>query len=85
MSHAIGEGARANAALIATAPEMLAALKEADGQLVAYQVNARTAFRTDPKWEGCAEAVQPTIDKIRAAIAKAELSLTLKAFRGETP
>jgi hypothetical protein len=54
------------AELIRENAEMREALLEAEKDLVAYQVNARHANRYDAKWDGCAEAVQPTIDRIRA-------------------
>jgi organic radical activating enzyme len=51
--------------------ELFDALVEAQKDLVAAQVNARRAAKHDPKWEGVAEAIQPSIDKSRTALAKA--------------
>ena len=62
---------RANASLIAAAPELYAALEEAEKDLVAAQVNARMATKHDSKWEGVAEAIQSSIDRSRAARARA--------------
>ena len=62
---------KANAQLIAAAPELYRALDEAVKDLVAYQVNARIASRYNSRWEGVSELVQPTIDSGRAALAKA--------------
>lgn len=61
-----------DAHLIASAPELYAALDEAVKDLVAYQVNSRIAAKKDPAWEGVAEIIQPTIDAARAALAKAK-------------
>ena len=57
--------------LLASTPSMQRALVEAEKDLVACQWNARSAAKTDPNWEGVAEKLRPTIDKIRAALAKA--------------
>lgn len=43
-------------------------LRDAEGHLVVTQMNARSATRYDDRWEGVAEAIQPTIDAIRAAL-----------------
>ena len=55
----------------AAVPDLLEALQETVKDLVAYQVNALHAAKTNNRWEGCAEAVQPSIDAANAAIAKA--------------
>lgn len=47
------------------------ALLEAEKDLVAAQVNARRAAENDPRWTGVAEAIQPSIDRSRAARLKA--------------
>lgn len=68
----LGENVRkSNAHLIAAAPELYEALEEAEKDLVAAQVNARRAAAHDPAWSGVSEAIQPSIDRARAARAKA--------------
>lgn len=47
------------------------ALFEAEKDLVAAQINARRALEHDSRWEGVAEAIQPSIDNARAARARA--------------
>jgi len=49
---------------------LLEACKESLKDLIIYQANARDACKTDKRWEGVAEAVQPTVDKIRGAISE---------------
>lgn len=61
----------ANSKLVSAAPELLDALQEAVKDLVAYQINSRNAAKINNRWEGCAEAVQSSIDKAREAINKA--------------
>lgn len=61
----------ANSKLVSASPELLEALEEAVKDLLAYQINARHAAKINARWEGCAEAVQPSIDKAREAINKA--------------
>lgn len=61
----------ANAHLIAAAPELYEALVEAEKDLVAAQVNARRAAAHDPAWAGVSEAIQPSVDRARAARARA--------------
>lgn len=59
-----------NASLKAQRDALLEALTEALKDLRIYQMNARSAARTDDRWEGVAEAIQPRIDGGEAAIAK---------------
>lgn len=61
----------ANSKLFSASPELLEALQETVKDLVAYQINARHAAKINDRWEGCAEAVQPSIDRAREAINKA--------------
>lgn len=70
-AHTPGDELEANARLMAAAPELLKALEEAVKDLVAAQFNARSAARTDKAWAGVSEAIQPSVDKARAALAKA--------------
>ena len=63
---------KANARLIAAAPELYDALRELLTDMVIAQGNMRKAAKRDPAWEGCAEIIQPRVDAARAAIAKAE-------------
>lgn len=65
------EEAEANAHLMRSAKDLYEALEEAEKDLVAAQVNARRAAKHDTNWNGVAEAIQPSIDKSRAARAKA--------------
>ncbi|AGH31856.1 hypothetical protein SLPG_00062 [Salicola phage CGphi29] len=63
--------AERDARAMASAPKLVEALGDALTDLIGYQVNARKAAKHDSAWEGVAEAVQPRIDKARAALAKA--------------
>lgn len=61
----------ANARLIAAAPELYAALLELRADMCIAQDNMRDAAKHDPRWCGCAEAIQPRVDAADAALAKA--------------
>jgi len=63
--------AEANTDLATAAPDLLDALEEAVKDLVAVQINARAAARYDGEWSGVSEAIQPSVDRARAAIDKA--------------
>jgi colicin import membrane protein len=68
------ERAAADAALEkvrSAAPLLLDALQELVTDAVVAQWNMRDAAKTDPRWAGCSEALQPRIDAARAAIAAA--------------
>lgn len=52
--------------------ELLAALRQLLLDMVIAQGNMRDAAKRDPKWEGCAEAIQPRVDAAIAAIDKME-------------
>lgn len=58
-------------AVVAQRDELLEALTELVTDMVIAQGNMRDAAKHDPRWEGCADAIQPRIDASRAAIAKA--------------
>ena len=59
------------AALKEAGRDLYEALDDAVKDLVAYQVSARMALKSDSRWEGVSELVQSTIDSGRAALAKA--------------
>lgn len=52
--------------------QLLAALEDLAIDMKIAQGNMRIAAIRDPKWEGCAEAIQPRVDAAEAAIAAAE-------------
>ena len=54
------------------AADLLEALEELLIDVAITQNNMRDAAKTDARWAGCAEAIQPRVDAARAAIAKAE-------------
>lgn len=62
----------ANGHLIAAAPDLKAALKEARTDLMIVANNALSAAKTDPRWEGVYERLQIPIAKADAALSKAE-------------
>lgn len=61
-----------DARLIAAAPELLEALREASTDLLIAANNARHAAKTDQRWEGVAEKLMARREQCEAAIAKAE-------------
>lgn len=61
---------------IAAVPELYEALDQLLTDMLIAHGNMRDAAKHDPRWEGCAEAIQPRVDAARAALAKA---------RGEKP
>nr|WP_315528249.1 hypothetical protein [uncultured Achromobacter sp.] len=61
--------------LMSAAPDLLQALDALFTDMIIAQGNMRDAAKRDPRWEGCAEEIQPRIDAARAVLAKA---------RGET-
>ena len=65
------EEAEANARLFAASKKMLEALREILLDMEIAQKNMRDAAKKDPRWDGCAEAIQPRVDAARAAIAAA--------------
>lgn len=65
------EEAEANARLFAASKKMLEALQEILLDMEIAQKNMRDAAKKDPRWDGCAEAIQPRVDAARAAIAAA--------------
>ena len=58
-------------AILNTHDRLVDALDNAVKDLVAYQVNARMALKSDGRWDGVSELVQPTIDSGQAALSKA--------------
>jgi len=50
--------------------ELREALRQLLADMVIAQGNMRDAARRDPKWKGCAEAIQPRVDAARAALEK---------------
>lgn len=65
------EEAKANAHLIAAAPEMLKALEQSTLTLVLLKNQVVTSCKKDPRWEGMDEEIQKYIDANRNAIALA--------------
>lgn len=72
-SEAFGDSEQetANANLIAAAPELLDALENVVKHLVVAQWNMRDAAQRDPRWEGCADMCNASVEAAHAAIAKA--------------
>ena len=56
----------------ARAERLAEALREALIDLERSQANMRNAAKTDPRWEGCAEAIQPRVDSARALLRDQE-------------
>jgi hypothetical protein len=64
--------ADAHAALIASAPELLTALKAARTGLVLIQNNVRDSVKIDPNWDGMVEMIDTYIARSDKAIVTAE-------------
>lgn len=60
-----------DAALIAAAPDLYAALGEAHTSLMIVSEQALHASKTDPRWTGVYEKLTPHIKAARAALKKA--------------
>ncbi len=60
-----------DAHLIAAAPDLYAALKEARTDLMLAAGNMDTAAKTDPRWEGCGDILRKRIKECDAALARA--------------
>lgn len=52
----------------AAVAELIAAHRELLTDVSIAQANMRRAAAYDPKWEGCAEAIQPRVDAAKAAL-----------------
>ena len=50
--------------------DLESALDDCVKDLVAYQIKARHAAKTNDRWEGVAETIQPRIDAGRRALAR---------------
>lgn len=68
--YAMADGALLSPLYVA-APELMQALEELLIDMRIAQSNMRLAASRDPKWEGCAEAIQPRVDAARVALSKA--------------
>lgn len=64
--------------------QLLAALKDLAIDMKIAQGNMRIAAIRDPKWEGCAEAIQPRVDAAEAAIAAAEAAQPVESGEWRT-
>ena len=60
-----------DARVIAAAPALYEALDQLLTDMLIAQGNMRDAAKHDPRWEGCAEEIQPRVDAALAALAKA--------------
>lgn len=54
----------------AAVAELIEAHRELLTDVSIAQANMRRAAAYDPKWEGCAEAIQPRVDAAKAALAR---------------
>jgi len=61
-----------------SAPDLVTVLRELLTDMIIAQDNMRDAAKRDPRWEGCAEAIQPRVDAARAALRHFDALLNLK-------